>query len=186
MKASRIYVDTSVLGGCFDPEFAIWSNSLVEDFRRGIFMPVLSDVTAGEIERAPETVRALHEELAALGGEVITVSPEVLQVVAAYEAHAILGARYRNDLLHIALATVSAVDVLVSWNVRRIRDDMARELAGKSEAEIIAFYRRAGDAAREAAKRGGSVDPPSIKRMEPTRRQRCRRTAHASRWSRQV
>jgi len=120
MKASRIYVDTSVLGGCFDPEFAIWSNSLVEDFRRGIFMPVLSDVTAGEIERAPETVRALHEELAALGGEVITVSPEVLQVVAAYEAHAILGARYRNDLLHIALATVSAVDVLVSWNFRHI------------------------------------------------------------------
>ena len=54
--------------------------------------------------------------------------------------------------------------------VRRIRDDMARELAGKSEAEIIAFYRRAGDATREAAKRGASVGPPSIKRMEPTRR----------------
>ncbi len=48
------------------------------------------------------------------------MSAEVLQVVAAYEAHAILGARYRNDLLHIALATGSAGDVLVSWNLRHI------------------------------------------------------------------
>ena len=38
--------------------------------------------------------------------------------------------------------------------VRRIRDELARELAGKSEVEIIAFYRKAGEAARESAKRG--------------------------------
>lgn len=36
--------------------------------------------------------------------------------------------------------------------VRRIRDELARELAGKSEAEIIAFYRKAGDAARESTR----------------------------------
>jgi nucleosome binding factor SPN SPT16 subunit len=48
--------------------------------------------------------------------------------------------------------------------VRRIRDELARELADKSDAEIIAFYRKAGDAARESAKRG----QPSNTRMEPT------------------
>jgi hypothetical protein len=31
--------------------------------------------------------------------------------------------------------------------VRRIRDRHARQLAGKTEAEIIAFYRAAGEAA---------------------------------------
>ena len=31
--------------------------------------------------------------------------------------------------------------------VRRIRDRHARQLAGKTEAEIIAFYRAAGDTA---------------------------------------
>ena len=36
--------------------------------------------------------------------------------------------------------------------VREIRDELARELAGMTEAEIIAFYRKAGDAARESAK----------------------------------
>ena len=53
---------------------------------------------------------------------------------------------------------------------RRIRDELARELAGKSEAEIIAFYSKAGNAAREGAKRRASAGPPSKKRMEPTRR----------------
>lgn len=33
--------------------------------------------------------------------------------------------------------------------VRRIRDRHARQLAGKTEAEIIAFYRAAGKAATE-------------------------------------
>jgi hypothetical protein len=29
MKIQRVYVDTSVLGGCFDVEFAQWSLALV-------------------------------------------------------------------------------------------------------------------------------------------------------------
>lgn len=33
-----------------------------------------------------------------MGAEVISVSAEVLRLVAAYEARAILGPRYRNDL----------------------------------------------------------------------------------------
>ncbi len=35
--------------------------------------------------------------------------------------------------------------------VRRIRDEQAQQLASKSEAEVIAFFRRAGEAARKAA-----------------------------------
>ena len=120
MAGSRIYVDTSVLGGCFDVEFSAWSNGLVEDFRRGLLRAVLSDVTAEEIGRAPATVQAVQQELVSLGAELVSVSAEVLQLVAAYEARAILGPRYRIDLLHIALATVAAVDVLVSWNFRHI------------------------------------------------------------------
>jgi hypothetical protein len=52
MKRLRIYVDTSVIGDCFDPEFRAWSNGLIEDFRARRFHLVFSDVTAAEIERA--------------------------------------------------------------------------------------------------------------------------------------
>lgn len=31
-----------------------------------------------------------------------------------------LSARFRNDMLHIALATIAEVDVLVSWNFRHV------------------------------------------------------------------
>jgi len=120
MKTLRVYVDTSVLGGCFDPEFAEWSNSLVEDFRLGRFRPVLSDVIAAEVAPAPEHVRALHGELLELGAEEVAVSSEALALLARYRDRAILGPRFQNDMLHIALATLAEVDVLVSWNFRHI------------------------------------------------------------------
>ncbi len=37
--------------------------------------------------------------------------------------------------------------------VRRIRDEIATLLDGKSHTEIIAFFKKAGDTAREEAKR---------------------------------
>jgi len=45
MARFRIYVDTSVIGGCFDVEFVIWSDALMRDFRAKRLVPVLSDVT---------------------------------------------------------------------------------------------------------------------------------------------
>jgi len=32
----------------------------------------------------------------------------------------VLGSQFRNDMLHIALATIAQVDVLVSWNFQHI------------------------------------------------------------------
>ncbi len=119
MRKRRVYVDTSVIGGCFDPEFEVWSNGLVEDFRRGQFRLVLSDATSAEVERAPEDVRELCAGLLP-EAEMVPVTEEVLDILAAYESHGILGPRFRNDMLHIALASAAEVDVLVSWNFRHI------------------------------------------------------------------
>ena len=80
----RIYIDTSVLGGCFDPEFAPWSNGLVRDFRAGRLVHVLSDVTAAEVASAPDPVRDLHQEMLALAGEVLPLTAEALGLVAKY------------------------------------------------------------------------------------------------------
>ena len=120
MKKLRIYVDTSVLGGCFDSEFERWSNRLVETFRRGKYVAVLSGVTAAEVERAPEQIRQIHAELISGGAELLLVSPEAMDLLAKYELRKILGPKFRNDMLHIALATVADADILVSWNFRHI------------------------------------------------------------------
>jgi hypothetical protein len=50
----------------------------------------------------------------------IRVTPEALILQSAYQAHGVLPARFRADMLHIALATIADVDVLVSWNFRHI------------------------------------------------------------------
>ncbi len=120
MKVQRVYTDTSVIGGCFDPEFAPWSNGLFEDFCLGLFLPVLSVVVAAEIEPAPEPVRGRHAELEELGAEVLDLSDEVRDLATAYAARHILPAKFSNDALHIALATVAGVDMLVSWNFKHI------------------------------------------------------------------
>ena len=120
MKLSRVYLDTSVIGGCFDPEFARWSNALFADFEAGRLLPVLSDVVTAEMEAAPEQVRRKFEQARRLTSEILEVSVETLEVVAGYARHDILPRRYRNDMLHIALATVANVDVLVSWNFKHI------------------------------------------------------------------
>ena len=116
----RIYIDTSVLGGCFDVEFAEWSNGLVRDFRAGRLVPVLSDVTAAEVADAPAPVRELHQEMLVLAGSVLVITPKVVDLVAAYEARKILASKYGADMRHIALATIADVDALVSWNFRHI------------------------------------------------------------------
>ena len=120
MESLRIYIDTSVLGGCFDPEFAPWSNGLMRDCRAGRLVPVLSDVTAAEVASAPAPVRDLHQEMLALAEAVLPVTETVLALVTRYETQKILSTRFRADMQHIALATIAGVDALVSWNFKHI------------------------------------------------------------------
>ena len=120
MQHFRIYINTSVLGGCFDPEFATWSNGLMRDFRATRLMPVLSDVTAAEVASAPARVRDLHQEMLGLAGAVLPVTTAVLMLVAQYQRKKILGAKFRADMQHIALGTIAEVDALVSWNFKHI------------------------------------------------------------------
>lgn len=120
MKLQRIYLDTSVLGGCYDPEFEEWSNGLMGDFRSGRFKPVLSQVTAAELREAPEDVQGLFAELLALNAEIVEASENALELADAYQTHHILTPKFYDDGLHIAIATVAEVDVLVSWNFRHI------------------------------------------------------------------
>jgi predicted nucleic acid-binding protein len=119
MKRLRIYVDTSVFGGCLDHEFAEWSNALMDDFRSDRYVLVVSDVTAGEVAMAPEPVREVFSELLEIADN-LPVTEEALELLRAYESHGILGRRFRNDMLHIAIAAVAEVDVVVSWNFRHI------------------------------------------------------------------
>ena len=119
MRRSRIYLDTSVLGGCFDLEFEQWSTALVDDFRSDRLQPVLSDLLAAELQEAPQRVRDLYAELRTRH-QPIVLSIEAIELADRYAAHGILPPKFRNDMLHIAIATVANADVVASWNFRHI------------------------------------------------------------------
>jgi predicted nucleic acid-binding protein len=121
MRIQRVYVDTSVIGGCFDEEFAPWSNGLMKDFRLGNFEPVVSEVVTAEIEEnAPDEVREQHRRVLKIASKQLEVDDEVVELAQTYVDRGILTANYYDDALHVALASANAVDLLVSWNFRHI------------------------------------------------------------------
>jgi hypothetical protein len=63
MKRLRIYLDTSVFGGCFDDEFSTESLNLFAEIKRGKFIPVISDTTLAELKPAPAKVRRMLEHI---------------------------------------------------------------------------------------------------------------------------
>lgn len=57
MKKLRLYLDTSVIGGCFDKEFEEFSNQLMLEITDSLAIPVISSITVAEIENAPDMIK---------------------------------------------------------------------------------------------------------------------------------
>lgn len=114
----RIYADTSVFGGYFDREFAEPTRRLFEMFERGQARLVLSDLTVGELVRAPPRVRELPDTISPQYVERIGAPPEADALAARYLQEGIMRPSMSVDALHIATAVVARVDLLVSWNFR--------------------------------------------------------------------
>jgi predicted nucleic acid-binding protein len=119
MKQS-VYIDTSVIGGCFDKEFEEWSNQLFEDFKNGIRIPIVSDVTIDELSNAPEKVRNKFYEIPEASLEFITNDEESKELADQYILEKAITEKYYEDALHIAIATIHQVSVLSSWNFNHI------------------------------------------------------------------
>jgi len=63
MKLQRAYIDTSVIGGCFDEEFSSSSNRLMRDFEAGRFKAVVSDIVEIEINKGHAQIQDQFRQL---------------------------------------------------------------------------------------------------------------------------
>lgn len=116
----RIYTDTSAIGGCLDEEFRSPSLKLFERFRDGLDTLVLSALTLAELESAPPGVLAMVREVPRGSLEEVEFSSEAAELAREYISAGVIGAAHLADAQHIALATVTRVDALVSWNFKHI------------------------------------------------------------------
>lgn len=120
MKKTSIYVDTSVIGGCCDPEFQEWSNGLLGDFQAGKYLLFLSELTDAEIADAPQAVRDVYSQFGSCSEERLILDVEAIDLASVYLSRGILTEKYQDDARHIAMATIAAVDLVVSWNFKHI------------------------------------------------------------------
>ena len=116
----RIYIDTSVFGGCFDAEFEEWSLKLFGLIADGKYTVVISDVTEDELRDAPEHVRQLLKDLPRKRLDVMKLTDEAKALASAYIKERIVTKKSKADTEHIAIATIAQVDLLVSWNFKHI------------------------------------------------------------------
>jgi predicted nucleic acid-binding protein len=117
---TRIYIDTSVVGGFFDKEFAAETKDLFERMKNKKVVFVLSDVLKKELLNAPPNVRDLLQQYDADCFEHVELTQEAEMLANCYLAEKVVGPTSLEDCQHIAIATINKVDVLASWNFKHI------------------------------------------------------------------
>ncbi len=81
----------------------------------------ISDVVLDEVAGAPLRLRpSLEQVLREVRPRVLSESPESLRLAEAYVASRVVPLRFRDDARHVGVASVAAVDALVSWNFKHL------------------------------------------------------------------
>jgi len=119
MRIQKIYIDTSLLGGYFDKEFDIATRRLFDEVKKGEYNIVVSNITEGELLNAPERVKTLLNDLN-IDYEVLKLTDDAVNLALEYIKENVVGQTSYEDCLHIAIATISRIDLLVSWNFKHI------------------------------------------------------------------
>jgi predicted nucleic acid-binding protein len=116
----RIYIDTSIAGGYFEDEFEKETKALFQRLVNKEVIFVVSEVLEQELEKAPQYVRELINNLDDDGVELVELTAEAEALADAYIEAEIIGIKHLADCQHIAIATINRVSVLASWNFKHI------------------------------------------------------------------
>jgi predicted nucleic acid-binding protein len=116
----RIYIDTSVMGGFYDPEFESATRQLFTRVAAREFEVYFSEINETELENAPQQVKEVKNLIPLDCYRYIEMTDETRALALLYISENALGKASRNDAYHIALASANRVDCLVSWNFKHI------------------------------------------------------------------
>lgn len=139
MIKDRIYIDTSVIGGCFDEEFSEYSERLFDEFIRSDKIAVVSNITLRELKMAPQKVRSKLKEIPKENIEYVALTKEAEELAKSYLNSEVVSSDYLLDAEHIAIATVENVDIVVSWNFKHIVN--IKNIRGFNSVNIREGYR---------------------------------------------
>jgi predicted nucleic acid-binding protein len=118
----RLYLDTSVFGGCFDTTegWDVDSRRVLDYCVSGVATLVTSAEVEDELADAPARVRDLFKSIPTTQREDVPLNDEVEDLADAYLAAGVVGPRWREDCMHVAAATVTRAHAIISWNFKHI------------------------------------------------------------------
>ena len=103
-----------------DKEFQNASRQLIDKFKQGEMIAVISELTTLELKDAPQEVRDIIREIPEENIDYEELTEEAVNLARKYIVEGVIGEGKLVDAEHIAIATLNRVDVLVSWNFRHI------------------------------------------------------------------
>lgn len=131
----RLYADTSVFSAYYD-ERAPDRKALTEEFWRGIetFECSTSELAITELEQTKEaTVRQKMRDLVA-SFRIHPLTPEMHVLAENYLRAGAFTKLLLNDALHVAAATLTRQDVLISWNFKHLVNRRRRAMVNSVNA----------------------------------------------------
>jgi len=120
VRSLRVYIDSSVLGGCRDTESEDDSLRLIDWARRREITLLISEVMLRELEYASFEVREILGGLPPDCLEFVPLTTGMLALRDAYVRAGVVGPQWLNDAAHVAAATLAQADAIVSWNFKHI------------------------------------------------------------------
>ena len=145
MGKLKIYLDTSVFSAYYDERVKIRSEQTkifwqklveYEGYISQIVLDELGAVTDDELRRKLMDLTKDFQKL--------NIDSEGEALADHYIKRGIFPEKYRDDALHLAVATVNDVDILISWNIEhlvkrktRLEANLANSLNGYKSIDII-------------------------------------------------
>lgn len=125
MNKLQIYLDTSVmnfaLADDITEELREITKRLCNEIKQGKYEGYISAQVLIEISRAPqEKAKQLLEFTKTLNLEELDFSKEADELAAKYIAEGLIPVKYKEDAMHLAIASVNKLDVVVSWNFQHM------------------------------------------------------------------
>lgn len=135
MKIPKIYFDTSIFNFAIAddvPQEKEVTLKLLCEVRNGKYEAFISEVVLREINRAPQAKAVkLRDCIKKVNPEELILDDNILSLAQEYIEKGVIPAKYEDDALHIAVASVNNLDVIVSWNFTHIvKLKTRREVSG--------------------------------------------------------
>ncbi len=104
-----------------DIEKANSTKELFREIRQGKFTVFISELVLREIDNASATKKKLLLSLIKTYNPLLLrITEECMALMEKYMERSIFPSKYRDDALHIAIASVYDMDVVVSWNLEHM------------------------------------------------------------------